>query len=94
MAEVGNKRALAAFEEIGKTFGLYLVSLSYMLDPQIVVLGGSFVNSWKFIKDSVNDVIQNETIRGKLKIKVVRGKFYVIKGCYFLDEYEKIYNKL
>lgn len=94
LAEKGNKAAINSFKDIGRKFGRYLSSISYMIDPEIVVLGGSFGNSWKFMKDSVNETIKNRTIRKKLKVRVVKGKFYVIKGCYFLDEYEKLHNKL
>jgi glucokinase len=92
LAEAGDKNAIKAFYDIGEIFGRYLSSLSYVFDPEIVILGGSFSNSWKFMKDAVKATIKKETIRGKLPIKVVRGKFYVIKGCYFLDKYEKLHN--
>ncbi len=94
MAERGDSEALADFQRMGEIFGRYLSSLAYLLDPEIVVIGGSFVKSWRFIKNAAINEIKSDTIRKKLKIKTVGGKFYVIKGCYFLDEYEKLNNKL
>ena len=94
LAEKGDKNALKAFEEIGRTFGLYLSSMMLILDPEIIVIGGSFVNSWKFMKESVYSVINDRRIRKKITIKISRGKFYVARGCYFIDEYENSNNKL
>jgi predicted NBD/HSP70 family sugar kinase len=94
MAKAGDLYAIETFLKIGGIFGRFLSSIAYMLDPEIIIIGGSFVNSWKFMKDAVNEVIKKETVRGKLKIKTVRGNFYAIKSCYFLDEYENLNNKL
>ncbi len=94
LAESGDIYAISKFKKIGEIFGRYLSSLSYLLDPEIVVIGGSFVKSWKFLEDSVKEVIKNETLRGKLEIKTNDDKFYVIRGCYFLDDYAKLHNKL
>ena len=94
LAEAGDKMALKAFQEIGRKFGLYLSSMMFLLDPEIIVIGGSFANSWKFMKDSVYSVINDRRIRKKLIIKITRGKFYVVRGCYFIDEYENSNNKL
>ena len=92
MAERGDRKAIKIFNEIGVEFGQYLASIAYLFDPEIVIIGGSFINSWKFIKSETCRILREETIRRKMKIELVRGKFYVIKGCYFLDEYEKANN--
>ncbi len=94
LAESGDIYAISKFKKIGEIFGRYLASLTYLLDPEIVIIGGSFVKSWKFLEDSINGAIKTETLRGKLEIKTDNDKFYVIKGCYFLDEYAKLDNKL
>jgi len=94
LAEKGDKNALNAFQEIGRKFGLYLSSMIFVLDPEVIIIGGSFANSWKFMKDSVYSVINNRKIRKKIAIKIARGKFYVVRGCYFIDEYENSNNKL
>ncbi|MCL4362154.1 MAG: ROK family protein [Candidatus Parvarchaeota archaeon] len=94
LAEKGDKNALKAFQEIGRTFGLYLSSMMLILDPEIIIIGGSFANSWKFMKDSVYSIIKGRRIRRKITVKISRGKFYVVKGCYFIDEYENSNNKL
>lgn len=94
LAVSGDKKAIKTFSKVGTIFGRYLSSISYLFDPEIVVIGGSFVNSWGFMKRAVTKAIREETLRGKLKIRVVGGKYYVIKGCYFLDRYAKLDNKL
>ncbi|MGC8533567.1 MAG: ROK family protein [Candidatus Parvarchaeum sp.] len=94
LAEKGDKRALKAFSEIGRKFGLYLSSMMLILDPEIIIVGGSFANSWKFMKDSVYKIINDRKIRKKITVKISKGKFYVVKGCYFIDEYENSNNKL
>ena len=93
LAESGNKKAINIFSDIGRTFGYYLSSLIFVLDPDIIVIGGSFANSWKFMRKSVYNVIKEKSLRGKANIRIARGKFYVVRGCYFLDEYEDIDNK-
>ncbi len=94
LAEKGDKKALKAFQEIGRKFGLYLSSMMFVLDPEVIIIGGSFANSWKFMKDSIYSVINERRIRKRMTIKIVRGKFYVVRGCYFIDEYENSNNKL
>ena len=94
LAEAGDVLALSKFKTVGEIFGRYLASLTYLLDPDMVIIGGSFTKSWKFMKDSINRTIKTETIRKRLEIKTTTDEFYVIKGCYFLDEYAKLDNKL
>ena len=88
LAENGDKKALDHFKDIGITFGYYLSSMVFILDPEIIVIGGSFANSWKFMKKYVYSVLKDKSLRRKITIKIAKGKFYVIRGCYFLDEYE------
>lgn len=84
LAEKGDPSAIKSFSEIGRQFGRYISSLSYIFDPERIVIGGSFANSWKFMKEEVYKSVKRETIRGKLDIKIEKGKYNVIKGCYFL----------
>jgi len=85
LAESGNETAISNFRHIGKLFGYYLSSLCLVLDPQVIILGGSFANSWKFMKYDVNEVLREKLVRKKIKIKIAKGKFYVIRGAYFID---------
>jgi glucokinase len=89
-AMLNEEHAISAFKEIGKIFGTYIVSLLMLFDPEVIVIGGSFVNSWKYIKDEVNKIIKRDSIRGKAKIIIDKDKYYVIRGCYLLDEYNKL----
>ncbi|MGC9176551.1 MAG: ROK family protein [Thermoplasmata archaeon] len=87
MAENGDKDALEKFNKIGTKFGYFLRSLIYMIDPDSIYLFGSFINSWKFMEESVNRVL--ETYKRNVKINIIKDKYYVLKGCYFLDDYLK-----
>ncbi len=42
LAKKGNKKALKVYEEIGHNLGIGLLNISYVLDPEIIILGGSF----------------------------------------------------
>lgn len=94
LASSGNEKAIEIFRTISKEFGRFIVSMSYIFDPDMIILGGSFVNSWKFMRMGVENTVKKEGIKKTVMIRPVHGKFYVIKGCYFLDEYERAYNKL
>ncbi len=94
LAEKGDEKTLSEFKEIGRMFGYYLLSLSFVADPEIIIIGGSFANSWKFIKNEVYAILKENSIRKHLKIKIAKGKFYVVKGAYFIDEQKSFDNKL
>ena len=94
LAEKGNKKAIASFNSIGKMFGYYLSSMCFVIDPETIVIGGSFVNSWKFMEKSVYEILRSNPLRKNVKVKIVKGKFYVIRGCYFIDEHKSFNNKL
>ncbi len=94
MAEKGDAYALDTFKKIGTIFGKYLASLMFALDPEVFVLGGSFVKSWDYMSGAAEAEISRLTVRKKAVIKVIKDDFYVIKGCYFLDDYEKLSSKL
>ena len=94
LAEKGDKKALLAFKQIGRKFGFYLSSMALVTDPEIILLGGSFANSWKFMEQEVYSILRTKCIRKNIKVRLCKGKFYVVRGCYFIDEHENTYNKL
>ncbi len=94
MAENGDKKAINIFNEIGMKFGAYLSSVIMLLDPEVIIIGGSFSRSLKFMLPSIKEEIKNHTIRKKIKIYYDKNKYSVLEGAYFIDEYEKIDNKL
>jgi len=87
MAERGEKIALEIFKKIGKKFGYFLRSMVYIFDPDSIYLFGSFLNSWPFMEDHVEKIL--ETYSRDVKINIINDKHYIIKGCYYLDEYLK-----
>jgi glucokinase len=42
MANQGDKKALEIYNEVGRLLGLGLVNISYVIDPEIIILGGGF----------------------------------------------------
>ncbi len=48
-AEEGDKRALAGFEELGRWLGRGLGNLINLLNPEVVVLGGHFIDTAPFV---------------------------------------------
>ncbi|MGC8663039.1 MAG: ROK family protein [Thermoplasmata archaeon] len=87
MAENGDKKALENFKKIGAKFGYFLRSMIYILDPDSIYLFGSFLNSWPFMEESVKRIL--ETYDRKVRISIIKDKYYVLKGCYFLDDFLK-----
>ncbi|MEL9998969.1 MAG: ROK family protein [Thermoplasmata archaeon] len=84
MAINGNKDAINALYELGKGFGEFLVSMIYILDPEIIVLYGGVINSWNFMKNGVKEKLRE--FRMKNKIRVIKDRYYTLRGCYYIDE--------
>jgi predicted NBD/HSP70 family sugar kinase len=57
-AEEGDKRALAAFEELGRWLGRGLGNLVNLLNPQVVILGGHFIDTSPFVLASAIDELR------------------------------------
>ena len=57
-AEEGDKRALAAFEELGRWLGRGLGNLVNLLNPQVVILGGHFIDTSPFVLASAVDELR------------------------------------
>ena len=54
----GDKRALAAFEELGRWLGRGLGNLVNLLNPQVVILGGHFIDTSPFVLASAVDELR------------------------------------
>ena len=59
-AEEGDKRALAAFEELGRWLGRGLGNLVNLLNPQVVILGGHFIDTSPFVLASAVDELRGD----------------------------------
>lgn len=87
LALKNDRRALSIFNQIGNEFGYFLTSLIYAFDPSQIVIIGSFTNSWKFMKDSVYEVLNKRIMKRKITINVIKDRFYTLKGVYLIDNY-------
>lgn len=87
MAESGNEMAIRILSKIGKKFGYFLRSLIYIFDPDSIYLIGGVLNSWVFMEENVKKVLK--TYERNANINVILDNYYMLKGCYYLDEYLK-----
>ncbi|MCW8850807.1 MAG: ROK family protein, partial [Melioribacteraceae bacterium] len=73
LAEKGDKKALEIFSEFGVHVGNAITIIIYMLDPKVIVLGGSVSKSYKYFKNRMLSVLKNipyATSVKNLKIEV------------------------
>ncbi len=57
-ASKGDAKAMEILENIGKEIGIGIANLVAVTDPEIVVIGGGIVKSWKYIKDGIHHSMQ------------------------------------
>ena len=72
LAQDGNANALAAWSLLGRAVGHSLVYVNFLLDPGIIVIGGSLASGFDFFIDSLREVVdahlfQNQ--QGRLRIE-------------------------
>ncbi|MEA3285782.1 MAG: ROK family protein [Candidatus Marinimicrobia bacterium] len=75
LAKSGNANALAAWSLLGRSVGHSLVYVNHLLDPGIIVVGGSLAAGFDFFIDSLEEVVDAHLFpnqRGKLKIVPAR----------------------
>jgi predicted NBD/HSP70 family sugar kinase len=74
LAKKGNKKALAIYNQVGKKLGIALLNLAYVLDPEIIILGGGFANV-KFIYPSAIKVLhKGDWANRKIPVKHAKLK--------------------
>ena len=72
LAQSGNANALAAWSLLGRSVGHSLVYVTHLLDPGIIVVGGSLAAGFEFFIDSLREVVDAhlfENQKGKLRIE-------------------------
>jgi glucokinase len=72
LAGDGNANALAAWSLLGRSVGHSLVYVNHLLDPGIIVIGGSLVAGFEYFIDSLREVVDDhlfENQKGKLRIE-------------------------
>lgn len=73
LCDSGDTLALQIYSEFGKHLGNAITGIVYLLDPEIVILGGSVSKSYKYFKESMFKTLENISYTNsvkKLKIKV------------------------
>ncbi|MCF7922247.1 MAG: ROK family protein, partial [Candidatus Marinimicrobia bacterium] len=71
LARDRNPSALAAWSLLGRSVGHSLVYVNHLLDPGIIIVGGSLAAGFEFFIDSLREVVDAhlfENQRGKLRI--------------------------
>ena len=72
LAQDGNANALAAWSLLGRSVGHSLVYVTHLLDPGIIVIGGSLAAGFEFFIDSLREVVDAhlfENQKGRLRIE-------------------------
>ena len=72
LAQTGNANALAAWSLLGRSVGHSLVYVTHLLDPGIIVVGGSLAAGFEFFIDSLREVVDAHLFdnqKGKLRIE-------------------------
>lgn len=72
LAEAGDPNALAAWSLLGRSVGHSLVYVNYLLDPGVIVVGGSLANGFKFFIKSLREVVDAhlfENQKGRIRIE-------------------------
>jgi len=71
----GDKLAEKVYEEIGKFIGISLANLVNIFDPEIIIIGGSVMQSSNLFMTEIKKHLKEEIMSPKLKkIKIVAGK--------------------
>ena len=61
-ARLGKKAALKKWEKYGQLLAVGIANIVNTLDPEIVVVGGSIANAWKFFYKSMNKEIKKRAV--------------------------------
>ncbi len=72
LASEGNANALAAWSLLGRSVGHSLVYVNHLLDPGIIVIGGSLAAGFEFFIDSLREVVDAHLFdnqKGRLRIE-------------------------
>ena len=72
LADQGNQQALLIFKTIGEYLGVGLLNASYILDPEIIIVGGGFSHI-PYVLASANKVLKEKDVIQR-NIKIVRAK--------------------
>jgi glucokinase len=74
----GNKKAIKIYKDIGKTLGQAILNISYLIDPEVFILGGGFARA-PFILEEIHKITKHQDIL-KRNLKIVKAKTGVEAG--------------
>ena len=83
-AEQGYKQALEIFDEFGYHIGQAMTMILFIIDPEIIIIGGSISKSYKYFKSEMWKVLENfpyKSTRNNLKIEVTDSPKIAILGA-------------
>jgi len=74
LAKKGNKKAKETYEIVGKYLGAGLLDLAYLLDPEVIILGGGFANVKAIYKPAIKILHEEDWAKRKIPVKHAKLK--------------------
>ena len=68
LAKQKNKKALAIYKEIGQNLGIGLLNVSYIFDPDAIILGGGFAEVPFYWKTMLKTLHKKDIANRKIKV--------------------------
>jgi len=91
----GDKKCKKTFEEFGKHLAFTLVPIINLLDPEILIVGGSISANWKFFSKSLDKTIRENIFEQPSKNIIIEkselGELATLIGAASLVDMESIY---
>ena len=87
-AQKGNKKSLKIFEEFGYHLGKALSIIVYSFDPEIIILGGSVAQAFKFFEKSMKKSLKESSYErsySRLKISLSDNPHSALLGAAWLS---------
>ena len=76
-ARQGDKKAIKIYKDIGYNLGIAILNLVYLLDPDVIILGGGFARA-PYLMEGINKATSQDIL--KRKIKIVKAQTGVDAG--------------
>lgn len=74
-AKNGNRFTKKLWEDFGTSLGIGISSITNLLNPEIVVVGGGIANAWQMFLPSLKQTVKDNTLTGPYKkLKISRSK--------------------
>jgi len=81
MAQEGDGEALRAWEDFGRHLGVLIAYIVNLIDPEVVVLGGSISNAYGLFKDTMQETLMaNINPKPRERVEVLKSKLGEMAG--------------